>query len=134
MKVISLEEALNIFHCFSFCTGLRVNLDKAEAIWVGSRLGCDKKLLPVKHLAWNTSGKFKLLGIHFNLYKEDKTFENYGEQIKKVKNILSSWAYRDLTYFGRITVIKTFAILLLVQILTVLPNHPAQDMKEIQDI
>jgi hypothetical protein len=43
-----------------------------------------------KHLAWNTSGKFKLLGIHFNLYKEDKTLENFGEKIKKVKNSLSS--------------------------------------------
>ena len=73
-------------------------------------------------------------GIHFNLYKEDKTFENYGEQIKKVNNILSSWAYRDLTYFGRITVIKTLALPLLVQILTVLPSPPAQVMKEIQDI
>jgi hypothetical protein len=49
MKAISLEQALNIFHCFSFCTGLRVNLDKTEAIWVGSRLGSDKQLLPVKH-------------------------------------------------------------------------------------
>ena len=27
-----------------------------------------------KHLAGNTSGKFKVLGIHFNLYKEDKVF------------------------------------------------------------
>jgi hypothetical protein len=36
-----------------------------------------------KHLAWNTSGKFKLLGIHFNFYKEDKTLENVGEKIKK---------------------------------------------------
>jgi hypothetical protein len=69
-----LEQALNIFDCFSVCAGLRVNLDKTEAIWVGSRLGSDKKLLPKKHLVWNTSGKFKLLGIHFNLYKEDKTF------------------------------------------------------------
>jgi len=43
-------------------------------IWVGSRLGSDEKLLPEKHLSGNTSGKFKLLGIHFNLYKEDKTF------------------------------------------------------------
>ena len=106
-KHFYLEQALNIFDCFCFCTGLLINLDKTEAIWVGSRLGSDKKLLPVKHLGWNTSGKFKLLGIHFNLYKEDKTFENYGEKIKKVKNIFSSWAYscRDLTYFGRITVI-----------------------------
>ena len=56
-----LEQALNIFDCFSVCAGLRVNLDKTEAIWVGSRLGSDEKLLPGKHLSWNTSGKFKLL-------------------------------------------------------------------------
>jgi hypothetical protein len=53
---ISLEQALNIFDCFSVCAGLRVNLDKTEAIWVGSRLGSDEKLLPEKHLVWNTSG------------------------------------------------------------------------------
>jgi hypothetical protein len=44
-------------HNFSVCAGLRVNLDKTEAIWVGSRLGSDEKLLPEKHLVWNTSGK-----------------------------------------------------------------------------
>ena len=91
-------------------------------------------MLPEKHLAWNTSGKFKLLEIHFNLYKEDKTLENFGEKIKRVKNILSSWPYSDLTYIGRITVIKTLALPILVQILTVLPKPPVQVMKEIQDI
>jgi hypothetical protein len=35
--------------------------------------------------------------------------ENFGEKIKKVKNSLSSWAYRDLTYFGRITAMKTLS-------------------------
>jgi hypothetical protein len=29
----SLEQALNIFDCFSVCAGLRVNLDKTEAIY-----------------------------------------------------------------------------------------------------
>jgi hypothetical protein len=87
-----IEQALYIFDWFSVCTGLRVNLDKTKAIWNGSRLCSDKQLLPEKHLAWNTSGKFKLLGIHFNFYKEDKTLENFGEKIKKVKNSLSSWA------------------------------------------
>ena len=104
-----IEQALYIFDWFSVCTGLRVNLDKTKAIWNGSRLCSDKQLLPEKHLAWNTSGKFKLLGIHFNFYKEDKTLENFGEKIKKVKNSLSSWAYRDLTYFGRITAMKTLS-------------------------
>jgi len=41
-----------------------------------------KQLLPEKHLAWNTTGEFNLLGIHFNLYKEDKTFESFSEKIK----------------------------------------------------
>jgi hypothetical protein len=44
----SLEQALNIFVCFSVCPGLRVNLDKTEAILVGSRLGSDTILLPEK--------------------------------------------------------------------------------------
>jgi hypothetical protein len=29
-----------------------------------------------KHLAWNTSEKFNLLGIHLNLYIKDNMFEN----------------------------------------------------------
>jgi hypothetical protein len=66
--------------------------------------------------------------------KKTKLSKNYGEKIKNVKNILSSWAYRDFTYIGRITVIKTLALPLLVQILTVLPNPPTQVMKEIQDM
>ena len=86
-----LEQALNIFDYFSVCAGLLVSLDKTEAICVGSRLGSDNKLLPEKHLAWNTSGNLKLLLIHFNLNRENKTLENVGEEIIKIKNILSSW-------------------------------------------
>ena len=71
------------FDYYSVCAGLWVNLDKTEAIWVDSGLGSDKQLLPEKQLAWNTSGKFILLGIHFNLYKRDKAFETFSEKIKK---------------------------------------------------
>jgi hypothetical protein len=41
-----------------------------------------------KHLSENTSGKFKVLGIHFNIYKEDKTFKNFSENIIKGKEYL----------------------------------------------
>lgn len=51
-----------------------------EAIWIGSRLGGNEKLLPNKKLSWNTSGKFKLQGIRFNLLNEYKEFSSifYG--------------------------------------------------------
>jgi hypothetical protein len=46
-----------MFNKFSECAGLRVNFDKTEAIWLGSRRSCHEQLLPDKHLSWNFSGK-----------------------------------------------------------------------------
>jgi hypothetical protein len=92
----SLDQSLFIFNKFSECAGLRVNFDKTEAIWLGSRRSCHEQLLPDKHLSWNFSGKFKLLGISFNLSESDKTLENFTEKVQSVKKILSLWSYRDL--------------------------------------
>jgi hypothetical protein len=77
-----------MFNKFSECTGLRVNFDKTEAIWLGSRRSCHEQLLPDKHLSWNFSGKIKLLGISFNLSESDKTLENFTEKVQSVKKIL----------------------------------------------
>jgi hypothetical protein len=51
----SLDQSLFMLNKFS---DLRVNLDKTEATWLGSRRNCHKQLLPDKHLSWNFSGKF----------------------------------------------------------------------------
>ena len=59
----SLDQSLFMLNKFSECAGLRVNLDKTEAIWLGSRRNCHEQLLPGKHLSWKFSEKFKLLGI-----------------------------------------------------------------------
>ena len=77
---------------FSECAGLSVNLDKTEAIWLGSRRSCHEQLLPDKHLSWNFSGKFKLLDITFNLSESDKTLRNFAEKVQSVKNILNLWS------------------------------------------
>ena len=130
----SLSQSLSIFDKFSQCAGLKVNLDKTEAIWIGSKTGSQEKLLPEKKLSWNYTGKFKLLGICFDLFQEDKTLINFTEKVQKVKHLLNTWCYRELTYIGKITVIKTLALPILVQIFTVLPNPPQYIFKEIQDI
>ena len=124
----SLEQSLFMLNKFS---DLRVNLDKTEAIWLGSRRSCHEQLLPDKHLSWNFSGIFKLLGISFNLSESDKTLENFTEKVQSVKKILNLWSYRDLTYIGKVTVIKTLALPILVQSLTVLPNPPDSVLNDI---
>ena len=130
----SLKRSLYILEKFEECAGLKVNIDKTEAIWIGSKTHCTDKLLPELNLNWNQSGKFKLLGISFNLFAEDKTLFNYEEKIGKIRSLLNSWIYRDLTYIGKITVIKSLAIPILIQSLTVLPNPPYYIIKEIENI
>ena len=90
--------------------------------------------MPELNLSWNFSGKFKLLDIHFDLLQKDKTFINFTEKIKSMKGLLNTWCYRELTYIGRITVIKTLALPMLIQSRAVLPNPPEWVIKEIQDI
>jgi hypothetical protein len=51
-----------------------------------------------------------------------------------VKKILILWSYRDLIYIGKVTVIKTLALPILVQCLIVLPNPPDSVLNDIQEV
>ena len=68
--------------------------------------GCTEKLLPEKGSAWNLTGRLKLLGMIYDLSQEDKTVCNFTDKIKNIKDLLKTWAYRELIYMGRITVLK----------------------------
>lgn len=130
----SLEQTLYILHKFSQCAGLRANLDKTQAVWIGSKVGSRDILLPEKNLLWNHSGKFKLLGIYYDLTKPDKTLGNFIDKIQSVKRLLNNWIYRELTFIGKVTIIKTLALPILIQLLTVLPNPPDYIFNDIQKL
>lgn len=130
----SLRNSIYILEKFAECAGLKANFDKTEAIWFGSRVRLKEKLLPDINLNWNWSGKFKLLGIRFDLFAEDKTLHNFTEKIEKIKALLNSWIYRDLTTMGKITVIKSLALPILIQSLTVLPNPSPDIFKDLENI
>ena len=74
------------------------------------------------------------MGITFNLSESDKTLGNFTEKVQSVKKILNLWSYRDLTYIGKVAVIKTLALPVLVQCLTVLPNSPDSVLNDIEKI
>ena len=133
-SVQSLDQTLFLLDSFAECAGLRANLEKTQAIWIGARRGCGQVLLPDKPLLWNHAAKFKLLGISYNLAEEDITIGNFREKIENVKKLLNTWLYRDLTYIGKIVVIKTLALPVLIQILTVLPRPPVEIFKELESI
>ena len=90
--------------------------------------------MPEKNLHWNQTGKFKLLGIKFDFFQEDKTLLNFENKIDKIDNLLNSWIYKDLTYIGKITVIKSLALPVIIRSLTVLQDPPQYIFKNLQNI
>ena len=71
---------------------------KIEAIWIRSKVHSKERLLPEKKLKLNQPGKFKLPGINYDLFTEDKTAINLKKkQIEKNKSIVK---FMDLSGSG----------------------------------
>jgi hypothetical protein len=73
----SLENSLHVLSLFSQCSCLKGNLDKTEAIWIGSKHGSREEYFLQNNITWNHTGRFKLLGIKFDLNPPDKTLLNF---------------------------------------------------------
>lgn len=112
--------------------GLRANFHKTQAIWIGVKRGCGEEYNLDENIIWNHSGKFKLLGIHYNLEKVSICDENLEIKIESMRKLLSDWSFRNLTLVGKVTVIKTLALPLLVQCLTVLPDSDPSTVDKLQ--
>jgi len=84
-----------------------MNQDKSEIMLLG---GCSN-LLPdhlVNRLESKTS--VKILGIHFTYDLCAKRKLNCDDLIKSIKEKLRIWRCRDLTVIGRIQIVKTFIV------------------------
>ena len=77
-------------------------------------------------------GKFKVLGIKYDLNKTEFWADNFKEEIIKIEKLLGNWTLRNLSIQGKVTVIKSLALPILVQSLTVLPDPPLEIISEIQ--
>ena len=119
---------------FSICSGLRADLDKTQVVWIGARQGCGLELKTNTDIEWNHSGSIKLFGIQYSLAKDDRYIYNYYSKLEKIKKLLNDWSLRNISLLGKITVIKTLALPILVQCFTVLPDPPDHIIKSLQNI
>ena len=107
--VADLESAENLFkllHAFQKCSGLEINTTKTEGMWLGANR--NKK---TKHfdIAWPSEPVFAL-GIHFTYRDEVSHQKNFEQKLTSVKNLLNIWYPRNLSLYGRITILKTLAL------------------------
>ena len=127
----NLKEVIDILEKFQNVSGLKINVEKTEIIRLGSIKDSTETLLPEIKLNWNNKKKFTLLGITYDLNKQDITEENFIKARKKIDNLLANWTLRTLTLKGKVTIVKSLALSQLVHLLMVLPA-PKEFLSDIQ--
>ena len=122
-SVHSVGCTLDLLEKLSIFSGLKVNYDKTEALWIGSKRNSNLILFREKEIRW-PKDKVYALGVWFSATNQNIVYINYEDKLEKMKNILKNWNFRRLTLIGNITVILTLAISQLVYIMSSLPTCP----------
>jgi hypothetical protein len=73
------------------------------------------------------------LGLEFD-NKLEQMNQNYFEKIKDIEKMLQGWLYRHLTPYGKIVVLKYFALSKLSHIALVFPYLPYKDLAKLDQI
>ena len=124
----SLKSLLNTMDLFEKISGLKINLNKTEALGLGPLKNKDFNICGIK-----SSKQVKALGVHFSYDKKVKDRLNFSELPSQISRIINIWKQRNLTFFGKITLIKSLLLSKLTYKATML-SVPPQIVTEIKTI
>ena len=100
----SLVECFSILKCFEKSSGAKVNKNKTFGLYTGA---WKNKMPEFNDINW-TKTNIKTLGVHHGYEIDDATI--WLEKINKIKNCIQVWKSRDLTYRGKVLIIKTLLL------------------------
>ena len=99
-----LKQAIEILENFKRLSGLSMNKNKTEVMYLGSNRGEVNREFNLKWVE-----EIKILGVYFsNQIRASQNEKNWKDKIEKVKRIIKSWEKRNLGLIGKICIIKSF--------------------------
>ena len=100
-------KSFEIIENFGNVSGLRLNKHKCEGYWLGVSK-YRQQSCTMFDIKWPL--QIRYLGIYLGYSENLNIDKNWETKISKIENIINRWKNRKLTLFGKIQVIKSFAI------------------------
>ena len=129
----SLQEAITELNNFAKISGLKINIDKTQVVWIGSKRFSEDKFFPELKLVWGKS-KFTLLGIEFSTNLHEIPKINFDKKLIKLKALVKTWSKRNITPLGRIHIIKSLLISQFNHLFISLPNPDDSFLNKVNTI
>jgi hypothetical protein len=125
----SLDKLLKMLSLFHHCSGLKINIDKTQAKYIGSLKNNDY----FPHcLSW-IKNPIETLGIVFTETIEQNYISNFQQKKSILQTTLNIWKQRHLSLKGKITILNNLALSPLIYVSSVITT-PIRVYKEIDTI
>ena len=131
----SVNSCRHLFHdlgVYAKFSGLRPNIAKTQAMWVGYEV--EEKTGICEELPIQWTKRMKVLGVVFENNDVNMLNSNFEPKIDEVTAIVNSWRQRHLTIYGKICVVKCLLLPKLTHLLSALPNPPSEFMEKLNTI
>jgi hypothetical protein len=102
----SLTLAPTIINMFSKCSGLKMNRDKSESMYIGISSNFRHKN---SNIRW-TNEFVKYLGVYVNKDNQKAATHNITLKLEKIQNLIKIWSSRYLTLKGKITIVNSLLL------------------------
>ena len=102
----SVLQLLKLLDQFKRVSGLEINANKTEAMWLGFWRNRKNKPFGFK---WPHEPIYAL-GIHFSYDLEQANSLNFEEKARNLEKTLNNWKRRKLTLIGKINIAKTLGL------------------------
>ena len=104
--ITSVDKALCLVNDFAPVSGLKLNVKKTKALWLGKWR--NNRTTPLQ-LSWPRD-PVKILGIYFSYDDKSNDHYNFNLKIQKLQTHLDMWSSRSLTLFGKVLIIKSLGL------------------------
>ena len=93
----TLDLTLQVLEEFRLLSGLKINMEKTKAVWIGSMINSNLRLCSKYNLDWLISGSFNVLGINMNADLSDIWEINLTKKLIEIRSLLARWGRQRLS-------------------------------------
>ena len=128
----SIVSVIRILKWFKTVSGLDINKEKTKMVKLGASR--DSSIIWQGKFGFQWADNFEILGIHYNMEKLNSITDlNINRKMGEIKKLIRIWSSRNLTPYGKVTIIKSLLVSKITHMLLSLPSPSPETIREINE-
>ena len=128
----SIIKIIQVLKWFKTISGLDINREKTKLVKIGASR--DSSISWQGKFGFNWTTTFEILGINYDITKMGEITElNINRKMGEIRKLIRIWSMRNLTPYGKVSIIKSLLMSKITHMLLSLPSPNATCLKELND-